>query len=166
MTVFRNPDTRPDDVIETPRQLILEDMTPGRTFVSSERVITAEDIVAFGRQFDPQVFHVDPEAAADSFFGAHVASGWHTTAFTMKLMVETLPIAGGVIGAGCEKISWPRPVCPGDRLHLVIEVETARASTSRPDIGIVGIKVTTLNQHGDAVQIMHPRIVVPLRGAE
>ncbi|MFN0263715.1 MaoC family dehydratase [Tepidamorphus sp. 3E244] len=143
--------------------IYFEDMTPGRKFVSPERRITAEDIVAFGRQFDPQTFHIDPQAASDTFFKAHVASGWHTTAFSMRLMVEAMPIADGVIGAGCEMIRWPRPVFPGDVLHLEITVGEGRVSANRPEIGIVSITVLGINQNGETVLEMTPKLVVPVR---
>lgn len=143
--------------------LHFEDFVPGLVMCSREGLMTADDIVAFAREFDPQPFHTEPGKAATSFFGEHVASGWHTVAFTMRLMVETLPISGGLIGAGVDKISWPRPTRPGDRLHARIEVENARQSRSRPEIGLVAIKVTTMNQADEIVQVMHPRIVVPLR---
>jgi acyl dehydratase len=144
--------------------LYFEDMQPGRTFVSPEHEIGADEIVAFGSQFDPQTFHIDPDAAPQSFFQRHVASGWHTTALAMRLMVETMPIAGGVIGAGCDEIRWPKPVCPGDRLHLKIVVERGRVSTSRPEIAIVTIRVHALNQNGETVLEMAPSLVVPARG--
>jgi len=145
-------------------RLFFEDFVPGRRFTSPEHEVTAESIVSFAREYDPQPFHTDPETAADSFFGAHVASGWQTSAVAMRLMVATLPIANGVIGAGAENLRWPMAVRPGDRLHLEIAVESARASASRPDIGIVGLAVKAINQNGEMAMELHPRLVVPLRG--
>lgn len=148
---------------DDPAVLYFEDMPPGRTFVSAEHVIDADEVIGFGRQFDPQPFHTDPDAASASFFQRHVASGWHTTALAMRLMVETMPIAHGVIGAGCKDISWSKPVFPGDRLHLRIIVDSSRTSFSRPDIAIVTIRVHALNQNGETVLEMVPALVVPVR---
>src|SRR5688500_838849 len=92
--------------------LYFDDLHVGQRFTSASHPIDAEQIQAFARQFDPQPFHVDVEAAKDSFFQELVASGWHTAAITMRLLVTGgIPIAGGLIGAGCE-ISWPKPTRP------------------------------------------------------
>ena len=96
------------------RRLYLEDLQVGQRFVSGSHVIDKEQNKAFAAQFDPQVFHLDDEAAKTTWFGGLAASGWHTAAITMRLLVDSgAPIAGGVIGAG-GKISWPRPTRPGD----------------------------------------------------
>ncbi len=113
--------------------------------------------------FDPQPFHTDPEAAKHSLFGSLVASGWHTAAISMRLMVESgLPIAGGLIGAG-GSIDWPRPTRPGDILQVEIEVVEVRPSRSRPDRGLVTIRSQTRNQRGEIVQILTAKLVVPNR---
>ena len=97
-------------------QYHLEDLEVGQRFTSPPYAVTAEAIIAFARQFDPQPFHTDPAAARDSFFGELVASGWHTAAITMRLLTDgALPLAGGAIGAGGE-IRWPAPTRPGDAL--------------------------------------------------
>ena len=158
--------TLADDTKPGHGPLYFDDFTVGRVFPTAKTLITEADTIAVASAYDPQPFHTDPVAAVDTFFGKHVASGWHTVAATMRLMVEALPVAGGLIGAGVENIRWPRPVVPGEELQARIEVESARVSASRPGIGIVGIKVTTFNQDGDVVQTMHPRIVVPLRAAD
>src|ERR1044072_5383029 len=101
--------------------LHLDDLQVGRRFTSGSCQVDQEQILAFARQFDPQPFHCDPVAAKDTFFAGLVASGWHTAAITMRLLVESLPIAGGVVGAGGE-ISWPRPTQPGSTLHVESEV--------------------------------------------
>jgi acyl dehydratase len=145
--------------------LFFEDFVPGRVFATSTALVSEAEVIAFAASYDPQPFHTDPESGPGSFFGRHVASGWHTVSLTMRLMVEALPISGGLVGAGVDAIRWPRPVVPGEELHAQVEVESARPSASRRGIGIVGIKVTTFNQDGDVVQVMHPRIVVPLRDA-
>jgi acyl dehydratase len=143
--------------------LYFEDLTPGRRFESARRAVAAGEIKAFARDFDPQPFHTDEAAAAASFFGGLAASGWHTAALTMRLMVEALPVAGGLIGAGGE-IAWPRPTRPGDELRIVVTVESATPSRSRPDRGSVVIRTETLNQAGEPVQVLTARLVVPRRG--
>jgi acyl dehydratase len=127
-------------------------------------VVDAESIKAFARQFDAQPFHLDEAAAATTFFHGLAASGWHTAALTMKLLVQGgLPLAGGVIGAGVEEMRWPRPVRPGDRLRLESEVLEVRPSRSRPEQGIAKVRTTTLNQNNEAVQLMTSNLVVQRR---
>jgi len=139
----------------------LDDLTVGQTFVSAEHQLDVEQVVAFARQFDPQPFHLDDAAAKQTFFKGLVASGWHTAAITMKLLVSGgAPIAGGVIGAGVE-IEWPRPTQPNDRLHAESEIIDIRPSRSKPDRGLVMLRTTTINQNGDAVQVLTSRLVVP-----
>lgn len=138
--------------------LWLEDLHVGQTFVSSSITLTAEDIKTFARQFDPQPFHLDEAAARDSLFGGLAASGWHTAALTMKLLVEAFPLAGGLIGAGGET-TWPRPTRPGDTLTVHVEVLEILPSRTRPDRGMIRTRSETRNQHGEAVQISTTRIV-------
>src|SRR6266481_8969875 len=123
---------------QTPdNQLYLDDLVVGQRFTSRTHVVDATEIKAFARQFDPQPFHLDEETAKHAFFGELVASGWHTAAITMRLLVETgLPLAGGIIGAGGE-ISWPRPTRPGDVLRVMSEIEQVTPSRSRADRGTV-----------------------------
>ena len=145
--------------------LYFEDLPVGRRVTTSSITIDAEAIKDFAARFDPQPFHLDEAAARKTFFGELVASGWHTAALTMRLLVTSgLPIAGGVIGAGGE-IQWPRPTRPGDVLTVVSEVVAAKASNSRPDRGMVTVRSETLNQAGEVVQIMTARLVVPRRPA-
>ena len=141
--------------------LYLEDLLVGQRFVSGTHRIDEEQIRAFAKEFDPQPFHLDPEAAKDSFFGGLVASGWHTAAITMRLLVEGgVPLAGGIVGAGGE-ITWPAPVRPGDVLRVESEVVELRPSRSRPDRGIATIRSETRNQRGDTVQVLVVKLVVP-----
>src|SRR5580698_6956060 len=115
--------------------LYLEDVVAGTEFVTGEVTITADEIIAFATQFDPQPFHTDPEAAKASFFDGLAASGWHTAALTMRLLVTQGPkIAGGTIGAGGE-LAWPTPTRPGDRLRARITVESVSTSASNPGRG-------------------------------
>ena len=140
--------------------LYLDDLQPGQRFYSRSIGISAEQIIAFATQFDPQPFHLDAQAALGSIFQGLVASGWHTAALTMRLLVDGgLPIAGGAIGTGGE-ISWPRPTRPGDVLSVESEILEVRASRSKPDRGIVTAKCETRNQHGEPVQSMIAKLLV------
>ena len=142
-----------------------EDLAVGQTFHSTTPVtVTIEGIKAFAAQFDPQPFHLDEEAAKASFFDGLAASGWHTAALTMRLLVESdLRPAGGTIGAGGEDLRWPRPVRPGDVLRLHIEILELRPSRSRPTLGVVKIRLTTVNQADQPVQITTPVLMVVRR---
>jgi acyl dehydratase len=142
--------------------LYLEDLRVGQRFASGTHLVDEEQIKAFARQFDPQPFHLDAEAAATAFFGGLVASGWHTAAITMRLLVTSgLPIAV-VVGAGGE-ISWPKPVRPGAVLQVESEILELRPSRSRPDRGTVTVRSETRNQSGETVQVFVARLVVSRR---
>ena len=132
----------------------LEDFSPGQKFGSGKLRVERERITSFAAEFDPQPFHLDEQAAENSLFKGLAASGWHTAALTMRLLVESeLKPAGGIIGAGFDEFRWPRPVRPGDELHLESEVLEVRASKSRPDQGVIKVRTTTLNQDGEPVQV-------------
>ena len=142
----------------------LEDFAVGQTFSSGRWPVTEEQIKAFAADFDPQPFHLDHAAAKDTFFGGLAASGWHTAALTMKLLVESeLQPAGGVIGAGFDEFRWPKPVRPGDELSLESEVLEVRPSRSKPTQGLIKLRTTTLNQRNEAVQVQIGNLVVPRR---
>ena len=142
----------------------LEDFAVGQTFSSPRLRIDAEQITTFAAAFDPQPFHLDEAAARDTFFRGLAASGWHTAAVTMRLLVESdLTPAGGIVGAGFEACRWPRPVRPGDELRVESAVLEVRPSQSRPDQGLMKVRTTTLNQHGEAVQILIGTLMVPRR---
>jgi acyl dehydratase len=145
-------------------RLRFEDLPVGRRFQSERRTIDTAAIKAFAADFDPQPFHLDEAAAAAGFFGALTASGWHTAALSMRLIIGALPIAGGVIGAGGD-LAWPRSVRPGDTLSVAIEVVEARLMRSRPGFGLVTIRATTVNQANEPVQVLTARLVVPSREA-
>ncbi|WP_171988080.1 MaoC family dehydratase [Hyphomicrobium sp. NDB2Meth4] len=148
-----------------PNRLYLDDLSVGQRFESGKHLMTAEDIKQFAAAYDPQPFHLDDEAAEKSLFGALAASGWHTGAVTMRLLVEGgAPIAGGVIGAGGE-IVWPRPTRPGDELQVFSEVLEIKPSRSKPDRGIVTVRSETRNQRGEVVQVLASKLVVPRRPA-
>jgi acyl dehydratase len=142
--------------------LTLEDLTVGQMFRSASHKLDAAQITAFAEKFDPQPFHLDDEAAKNTFFGGLAASGWHTAGITMSLLVRSCPIQGGLIGAGAE-INWPMATRPGDTLHVETEVIEIRPSRSRPDRGMVTVRSTTFNQDGKTVQTLTSRLVVPRR---
>jgi len=142
----------------------LEDVAVGQTFSSGRLRIDAEQITTFAAAFDPQPFHLDEAAARDTFFRGLAASGWHTAAVTMRLLVESdLKPAGGIVGAGFDEFRWPRPVRPGDELRVESEVLEVRPSKSRPDQGLIKVRTTTLNQHGEAVLVLIGNLVVRRR---
>ena len=142
----------------------LEDFVAGQIFGSARLRIDADQIKKFAAEFDPQPFHLDEKAARASIFQGLAASGWHTAALTMRLLVDSeLKPAGGLVGAGVDEFRWPRPVRPGDELRVESEVLEVRPSKSRPGQGLVKVRMTTLNQNGEAVQILIANIVVPRR---
>ena len=141
-------------------QLYLEDFTVGQRFVSATHQIDADQIKAFASRFDPQPFHTDDVAAQTSFFKGLAASGWHTAAITMSLLVKSdMPIAGGLIGAGGE-ISWPRPTRPGDVLQVESEILAVTPSRSRPERGTITVKSETRNQNGEVLQVLTSKMLV------
>ena len=143
--------------------LYFDDLHVGQRWTSGTHLIDEGQIRAFARQFDPQPFHLDAEAAKDSLFQGLVASGWHTAAITMRLLVESgLPLAGGVIGVGAE-IAWPKPTRPGAILQVESEVLELRPSRSRPDRGLATVRSETRNQLGEVVQVLIAKLVVPRR---
>jgi acyl dehydratase len=144
----------------------LEDFEPGQKFGSGRLSVEATRIKSFAAEFDPQPFHLDDVTARDTFFKGLVASGWHTAAMTMRLLVDSeLAPAGGIIGAGFEEMRWPRPVRPGDELHVESEILDVRPSKSRPDQGLIKVKTTTLNQNGEPVQVFVGNLLVLRRSA-
>ena len=146
--------------------LYLEDFVVGQKHVSGELRVDADAIKAFAAQFDPQPFHLNEDAARGSFFGGLAASGWHTASLTMRLLVESdFRPAGGIIGTRADELKWPRPVRPGDELHVESEVLEARPSSSRPGQGFVKIRSTTLNQNGEPVQVLVMNLLVQGRPA-
>ena len=148
-------------------QRYLEDFAVGQTFGSGRLVIDEERIKSFAAEFDPQPFHLDGEAAKQTLFGGLAASGWHTAAATMRLLVESeMKPAGGIVGASFDELRWPRPVRPGDELHVQSEVLEVRPSKSRPEQGVIKARTTTLNQNGETVQILVANLIVPRRGDE
>jgi acyl dehydratase len=147
-------------------KLYLDDLTIGQRFASGTHTMGAAEMQRFAAEFDPQPFHLDDAAAQSTLFGGLVASGWHTAAITMRLIVAGgLPIAGGIIGAGGE-LQWTRPVRPGDTLRVECEVLAITPSRSKPDRGTVTVRCITLNQDSETVQSFTPKLVVPRRAAQ
>src|SRR6516165_11745534 len=144
-------------------RLYLEDLRVGQRFVSRSHTIDKEQIKEFAAQFDPQTFHLDEAAAKTTLFGGLAASGWHTAAITMRLLVDSgPPMAGGIIGSGGE-LTWPRPTRPGDTLTVFSEVEEVTPSRLRPDRGMVRVRSETKNQNGEVVQVLIAKLVVSKR---
>jgi acyl dehydratase len=140
------------------KKLYVEDIAVGDEFRSASHRLDAAQIFAFASQFDPQPFHLDEQAAEDSFFHGLAASGWHTMAITMKLLVESLPFAHGVIGAGAE-LSWPQPTRPGDILSVKSKVLEIKPSRSSPDRATVLMESLTFNQNDELRQKLVARLL-------
>ena len=145
-----------------------EDFAVGQTFGSGRLRIDKERCKTFAAEFDPQPFHLDEEAARETIFGGLAASGWHTAAVSMRLLVDgELKPAGGILslGFGFDELRWPRPVRPDDELRVESEVLEVRPSKSRQDHGLVKVRTTTLNQSGEAVQVAIANLLVARRPA-
>ena len=142
----------------------LEDYAVGQVFNSGRLRVDKDQIFAFARQFDPQPYHLDEKAALESPFRGLAASGWHTAALTMRLLVDgEFKPAGGILGVGFEDLSWPRAVRPGDELHAKSEVLEVRPSKSRPDRGMIRARTTTFNQNDEPVMMFTGNLLVPRR---
>jgi len=145
--------------------LWLDDFAEGMTFRSGEYEVTEEELVEFATHYDPQGFHLGEEQARGSFFGGLAASGWHTAAITMRLLVTSeLRVATGLIGTDIT-LKWPSATRPGDVLHLEITVDSVSRSASRPNRGSVVFSYDTLNQHGEVRQHTTARVVAWSRPA-
>ncbi len=148
----------------TSRSLYFEDLSVGMTFTGAPEKINETDIIAFAKQFDPQSFHTDPEAAKTTVFNGLAASGWHTACLTMRMLVNgALPFAGGTIGFGAE-VSWTRPVRPGDELSVECVILDITPSRSKPNQATATVRTTTKNQNGETVQVITSKNLVFKRG--
>ncbi|MGN6749366.1 MAG: MaoC family dehydratase [Xanthobacteraceae bacterium] len=146
---------------------VLEDFAVGQVFKSGRKRVDKAEIFAFAREYDPQPYHLDEEAAKKSPFAGLAASGWHTAALTMRLLVDgEFKPAGGILGVGFDELSWPRAVRAGDELHVTSEVLDVRPSKSRPDRGMIRVRNTTFNQNGEPVQVFTGNLLVPRRPAQ
>ena len=144
--------------------LYLEDLAVGQRYAAGSVSVDREAIAAFAAAFDPQPFHLDEAAGRASIFGRQVASGWHTMALTMRLLVEgELRSLWGLIGLGADELRWPRPVVPGDSLHVEWEVVELRPSSSKPDRGTARLRITTRNQRDEVVMTLLTTILLPRR---
>lgn len=149
-----------------PTQMFYEDLAVGRQYRGGTVAVTADEVRTFASRYDPQPFHLDPEAGAKSVFGGLVASGWLTASLTMRLMVQSeFRFGSGVVGLGVDSLRWPQPVRPGDVLGVMVEVMAMRTSESKPGFGIVKLKTTTTNQAGETVQVMVSNVLVRRRSA-
>jgi len=145
-------------------ELYFEDFYVGQTFHSvGTAKVTAEEIKEFGQKYDPQPFHLDEAAGEGSFFKGLAASGWLTAAIVMRLRVQSIKVAGGMIGAGVEEMRWTEPVRPGDTIRTEIEVVGARQSTSRKDYGIVRTRTLAYNQRNEVVMRSTVNFLAPVR---
>ena len=145
--------------------LYFDDLKIGDTFTTYTLTLSSDDILRFASEFDPQPFHLDEAAARQTMFGGLAASGWHTAALTMRLLVTSGPkLANGIVGAG-GGIEWKVPTRSGDVLHVDSEVVELIPSRSRPDRGIVVLRSETINQRGEVVQTLTPKLMVSRRAA-
>ncbi len=145
-------------------ELYFEDLYPGMTFNSKRSYkVTAEEIKQFAESYDPQPFHLDESAGESSFFKGLAASGWLTAAIVMRLRVESITIAGGMIGAGVEEMRWLQAVRPGDSLRTEAEILGVRHSNSRPTFGVVRSRTTVFNQRDEVVMRSIVNFLAPLR---
>jgi acyl dehydratase len=144
-------------------QLYLDDLYVGQRFTSGTYVMEEARIKEFAAEFDPQPFHLDETAAKASVFKTLVASGWHTAAVAMRLLVTGgLPLANGIVGVGGE-VAWPRPTRPGDILRLETEIVEIKPSRSKPHQGLVTMRATMFNQDREAVYVLTAKLLVPRR---
>ena len=136
----------------------LEDLAVGERKLTASIEVTEAEAIAFASRFDPQAMHTGP--------GAVIASGWHTVAMVMSLIVESRPFDGGpVLGLGVDELRWPKPVRPGDTIQGELEIVSITPSRSKPDFGVIRMKITARNQQGDVVLTMSPNLWVPRRSA-
>jgi len=136
-------------------KLYFEDFIPGHTAEYGPRVVSREEIIAFASQYDPQPMHLDETAAQKSLLGGLAASGWHNCGIMMRMICDAFILNSASMGAGgVEEVKWLRPIRPGDRLTLRYTVLDARASKSRPEMGIVRISYEMMNAHGECVMTM------------
>ncbi len=152
--------------MKTDEFFYMEDLKIGQRFGAGPIDVTEAEVIAFAAKFDPQFFHTDVAAAKDSAFGGLIASGWHTAALTMRLIIEASPkMKGGMVGRSVEKMNWLRPVRPGDKLHFEGEILELRASENTPDRGVMRVKNTTFNQDNKKVLESETVVMIPRRGS-
>lgn len=144
----------------------MEDLTVGQKFTAGSIAVTADEIIEFAKKYDPQPFHLNAEDAAKSMFGGLIASGWHTAAMTMRMIIQSSPnFPGGMVGRTVENLNWLRAVKPGDVLSYEGEITDLRPAESAPGRGIMRVKSRTLNQNGKPVLEMDAVIFIPRKSA-
>ena len=149
-----------NEAIERPTALYLEDLEVGQRFTSGTYRMEMDGMKAFATEFDPQPFHLDEAVAQTSMFGGLSASGWHTAAVAMRLLVTGgLPLANGIIGLGGE-LAWPKPTRPGDTLRMESEILEILPSRSKPNQAVVKVRSTALNQRGESVYVFTAKVLV------
>jgi acyl dehydratase len=135
--------------------LHFEDFKVGETSEMGRRVVDRDEVIAFARDFDPQPFHIDEEAARASMFGGLIASGWHTVSMVMRMMCDSYLLQSASLGSpGVDHVKWLKPVRPGDTIRAVRTVLEARVSKSKPDVGIVKTRWDVYNQADEPVMTM------------
>jgi acyl dehydratase len=145
------------------RERYVEDYTPGHSVTFGARTVTAEEIIAFARAYDPQAFHLSEEGGRSSPYGGLIASGWNTAALTMRMLVDTVVSRHGLGSPGLDELRWLKPVRPGDTLSVRVTVLETRQSRSKPDRGIVKQRTEALNQNGEVVMLWTGTILVRCR---
>ncbi|HEX2941264.1 MAG TPA: MaoC family dehydratase, partial [Rhodopila sp.] len=146
-----------------PTDRYFEDYTQGATYDCGSFSVTEDEIIAFAREYDPQMMHVDRALAAEGPFGQVIASGWHTMARAMRLLVDNFLPFNGLPAPGIDELRWPKPVRPGDTLTLFATIEQARRSRTRPDRGLIHTLLELKNQDGDVVLSLKPMNFVRVR---
>lgn len=145
------------------KELYFEDFKIGQCFTSNSYQISKQEIIEFATKYDPQIFHTNEELAKNSFFGTLVASGWHTAAITMKLIIESdMKVKNGMIGAGVE-VSWPKPTYPDDILTVYSTILELNEPKSKPDCGFILVESLTKNQNNEIIMREKSRIMVQKR---
>ncbi len=146
--------------------LHFEDFSPGEICEYGDRLVTAEEIVAFAREFDPQPFHLDDDAGRHSQAGGLIASGWHTAALLMRMNCDEFLLRCASQGApGTDELNWLKPVRPGDRLRVRRTTLSARPSNSRPQTGLVELLFEVLNQNDEIVMTQKGPLFIGRRPA-
>ena len=158
-SMFKDFDTPPTD-------RFFEDYTVGATYVCGSFTMTEDEIIEFATRYDPQVMHTDRRRGAEGPFGGIIASGWHTVASAMRLVVERFLPVNGLAAPGIDELRWPRPVRPGETLTLHATVQEARRSRTKPDRGIIRTLLEVVNQRGELVMSMNPMNLVRVRNPE
>ena len=155
------------EVFSTPPQdRFFEDYVVGATYVCGSFRLSEDEIIAFATRYDPQMMHIDRDLAAAGPFGGIIASGWHTIAAAMRLMVDNFLPHNGLAAPGIDELRWPRPVHPNETLTLHATIQEARRSRSKPDRGLIHTLLEVLNQNGEVVMSMKPLNMVRVRNPE